>query len=228
MILNDINVILSSVTDFIYYHGTDTEEVANKIMQEGLVPPPIPEHKHKMTPIDNSIYLTPHIGYALIYALGGNIAGNKAPDNFINKNRYGYVFGVNIKQIRAKMSPDEDSVGDFLYHRLNKYDYISEDGNRIQWSHIPYELEQIASKYLTIRQWEKVKVQDDYADLCVAGKKLLKYMSDELKQKLIDLGAHVSYVGNLIPEYIWKVDKEQSELYKADGSNFFRIAEKIK
>lgn len=228
MILNDINVILSSVADFIYYHGTDTEEVANKIMQEGLVPPPIPEHKHKMTPIDNSIYLTPHIGYALIYALGGNIAGNKVPERWIKESRYGYVFGIDIKQIRSKLSPDEDSIGEFLYYALNIRDYINADGSKIYWSCIPPELRQLASECLTIKEMEKVKTQDDYADLCDAGKKILKCMNDELKQKLINLGAHVSYVGNLIPEYIWKVDKTQCELYKADGSNFFDITERIK
>lgn len=228
MLLNNINIILSNVTDFIYYHGTDTEEVANKIMQEGLVPPPIPEHKHKMTPVDNSIYLTPHIGYALIYAIGGNMAGHTVPERWIKESRYGYVFGINIKQLKSKLSPDEDSIGELLYYKFNKITYETQNGDKIPWNKIPYELEHLAYKYLTNKELERVEEQDDYADLCAAGKKLLKYMDNELKQKLIDLGAHVSYVGNLIPEYIWKVDKTQSELYKADGSNFFDITEKIK
>ena len=91
MVLTNINILLASVTDFMYYHGVNKEDIANKIMVEGLVPPPIPEHKHKMTPRDSSIYFTPHIAYALIYALGGNMAGYRINECFIEESRYGSV-----------------------------------------------------------------------------------------------------------------------------------------
>lgn len=195
-----------------YYHGTSSSKAAHGIFSKGIEPPNLDlRPQNKLTPVKGKVYLTTDLKYAVIYALGGDIAGSKALQRWIDEDRYGYVFIVDGKELKD-IQPDEDSVGEMLYDELK---------GKAGW------LAGFAKKVLTPLQLEKVMKYDDYADLATAGRKLVKEMSDKQKLDLIDAGAHVANEGKVNFKQCWRIDKSKSEELKEDGSNFFQLAEKV-
>lgn len=210
-----------------YYHGTSIEKNGESILREGIKVPDLTTRKGKLRPMDGQVYITPYIFYAQIYAIGGDFAGNNyTPSEYEQENagRYGWIFVIDGDQL-SDIQPDEDSIGDMLYYLLNPA-YAEKqkhyDLSKIGW------LAELAKNRLTPIQYSKVKSYDDYGDLAMAGKKLVKIMTDAQKLGLIDAGAHVANAGNLIPAEAWKLDKFNVIDLKKDGSNFFKIAERIR
>lgn len=131
--------------------------------------------------------------------------------------KHGYLFVIDGKDIKD-IQPDEDNIGEFIY---NAFDNNYAKTNNLYW------LIRLASKYLTPLQLRNVKF-GEYNEWAHAGKKLMKYFTDEQKLQLIDLGAHIVYAGAIIPKECWRIDKLDSIKLKEDGSNFFEIATMIK
>lgn len=233
------NIILNILNDFCkigmakprdidfnktYYHGTDSESAAKSIMNEGKKSPDLElAPKRKLTPVIGKVYLTPDLKYGVIYALGANMIGQDLSDSLVSKNRFGYLFVVSGKEIKD-IQPDEDSIGEILFDLFSEREQIESkvDLSKLQW------LKRLAENNLTPLQLKKVKRYDDFGDLVVASKKLLKYMTDDEKLKLIDAGAHVAHTGGITVEKVWRIDKKKSKELNKDGSNFFEIAERVK
>ena len=74
----------------------------------------------------------------------------------------------------------------------------------------------------------KVIRYDDYADFAVAGKKMNKYMSSDIRDMVISLGSPVAQMGQMKFGRVWKFDKEQNGELKKDCSNFFELAKEVK
>lgn len=192
----------------VYYHGTSKEAGVLRIMAEGLLPDMRPDAKGFLKPVTGRVYLTPRLGYALIYALGGDMAGHVLlPSMFERDGLYGYVMVIPGSELRD-LQPDEDSVGELLYDK------------NIPW------LVSLARQILTPNQLSKA-LSGEYSWQANAGKKLLKWMTDEQKLALIDAGAHVAHGGKVQPSQCWRIDKRQSKDYARDGSNLFQLAERI-
>ena len=99
----------------VYYHGTPKSENAKSIMAHGINPPDLTGRSNYLTPVKGKVYITPKIDYATIDAIGGNVAGNKAPDWMLDSyGRYGYLFVIDGHQL-SDIQPDEDSVGEMIY-----------------------------------------------------------------------------------------------------------------
>jgi hypothetical protein len=217
-----------------YYHGTSKEENAKSILQNGIQPPDLTlKKKHKLTPEKGKVYITPALDYALIYALGYNMAGQDISDQYDVKEKkeiYGYIFVIDGKQLKD-IQPDEDGVGEILYDYVamkNGKSTLAGSGlNKEQLSKLKW-LDDLAKYVLTPLQYQKVIRYDDYADFAVAGKKLNKYMSEQQKLELIDAGAHIAHEGKIDFKECWRIDKRRSQELNRDGSNFFQIAEKIR
>ena len=64
-----------------------------------------------------------------------------------------------------------------------------------------------AKDCLTPLQFEKAKKYDDYADFAVAGKKLNKYLSNNMRNDIIKLGCPISVPGEVEIKQAWKFDK---------------------
>jgi len=218
----------------IYYHGTSDKKSAEGIFQNGIQPPDLTTRKKtKGIPVKGKVYLTPDLKYAIIYALGGDMASHDMSDwDEIKIEPYGYVFVIDGKQLKD-IQPDEDGVGEIL----NDYIAVIKDSKRpegvesklskeklskLKW------LDDLAMQVLTRLQYEKVRRYDDYMDFAVAGKKLVQTMQDWQKLELIDAGAHIAHTGKIDFKECWRIDKRRSQELKKDGSNFFEIAEKIK
>lgn len=93
-----------------------------------------------------------------------------------------------------------------------------------------------------LREWENMMASGSAWDAFVnhgdgelhkvvpAAKYMLDHtnMSAEQRLKLIDCGCHIAHRGSLKPDEVWEIDKTKSYFYKPDGSNFFKIAKRIK
>lgn len=192
-----------------FYHGTASREAAIGIAKHGIVAPEQKDRKGFLKPVQGKVYITPHLHYAQMYALGGDVAGS----SYKPKNDYAYVFKVPGYQLKD-VQPDEDSIGEMLS------DYRSKDRK-------PHWLDPLAAKHLGDTTYKKAK-EGDYAWGIRAGKTLVNKMSDDQKNEIIDkYGAHVAHQGTLIPSEIYRIHTSKIPLLKRDGSNFHEHAEKI-
>lgn len=221
-----------------YYHGTDREEAGTAILREGIRVPDLTTRKGKLKPREGKVYVTQNLRYAIMYALGGNMLGSNfwlnnmgnTTEFWKNQNgRYGYLFEISGKDF-IDIEPDEDSVGEM---------FAAAAGSGIADFHDTYEIANLKwlvdlANYavkvgaMTRLQLKRAKGYDDYGDLAVLGKKLIPLMSDVQKLELIDKGAHVAHAGNIKPVRAWRIDKVTAAELKKDGSNFFKIAKRIK
>ena len=194
-----------------YFHGTSSREAALGIAKNGIQPPDLTGKKGFMVPVKGKTYMTPHLHYAQIYALGGDVAGN---NSWKPKHEYGYVFKIPGHQLKD-VQPDEDSVGGLL----TQYNETGKAGP--DWLH------NLARKHLGATTYSKA-VDGEAAWQTRAGKTLLGKMSDSQKNELIDnYGAHVAHHVPVTPTDIYRIHTSKIPLLKPDGSNFFEHAEKI-
>jgi len=204
----------------IYYHGTPKAKNAIGIYERGIEIPDLTLRKGKLKPVEGKVYITPDIQYAIIYALGAAMLGHDMYNMVKNgyDERYGYLFSIDGKELKD-IQPDEDSIGEILYNCFKDKEY--EQKNNLFW------LTRIANQKLTVNQIRHVK-DGEYADWAASGKKLIKFMTDEQKLRLIDIGAHIGHGGNLSFKEAWRIDKAFYAKYlKPDGSNFFELADKV-
>lgn len=234
----------SSDVERTYYHGTSKEEAGKSIIKSReIIPPDLKNREGKLRPIEGRVYLTSDLKYSVIYCLGANMIGTDIPDSMIEKDgNYGYLFVIDGKSL-IDIQPDEDAVGRMvsdLVNRENIYNYNLDD---VQWledfaidilDNIPYESEDYEDEeeedygnifwYDTLLDAVKDRMADDGAQ---AGKILLDRMSDVQKLDCISAGAAISNKGSIRYSEAWRFDKRKSSQLKKDGSNFFRIAERV-
>lgn len=237
-ILNEINTIIASAfkTNFILYHGCPSTECYDSIRKHGLIPKINKDTKGKngkLTPMIDSVYLTKKLSYALIYAFWANMVGSLLTPDEVEKinngiySKYGYVFIINSNDISDNVKPDEDTIGELFYHKINNLDYSSETGLSIKHIDIPDFIINIASQYVNKTTYNRAVKYDDYGDLARIGKIIIRYMTVEQKLYLANLVDNISDIGPIIPEHCYRINKFDRYLYKADGSNFFDLAEKL-
>lgn len=193
-----------------FYHGTTRREAALGIAKNGIQPGVTKEKKVKnghLTPVVGKTYATHDIGYAQMYALGGDIAGHDTQMTHHKTDPHGYVFAIHGHQL-GHIDPDEDSVGEAVYKK--KHDWLNG----------------MARQHLTDGQQRRVK-DGEYSEWARSGKKLVKKMSDSQKLDLIRGGAHIAHDGPLQPHAVYRIHHNKIPLLKRDGSNFFDHAEKI-
>lgn len=200
----------SNLKQQVFYHGTTNRKAALGIAKEGIKAPDLEGKKGDLIPVKGKVYLTPHIHYAQIYALGGDIAGSQSSHHLRDKEQFGdhgYVFAVH-GQTLGHVQPDEDSIGEMIYKQH------------------PMWLHNYAKNTLHPTTYKKV-MGGEYAKFAVAGKQLVKKFSDNDKQSIIAAGAHVAHEGTVKPTEVYRIHRDKIPLLKRDGSNFFEHAEKI-
>jgi hypothetical protein len=231
-----------------YYHGTSTTKAAEAILSTGLQGVATQMRGH-LAPVAGRVYLTPHLRYAIIYALGGDYSHamreGYSPDGPIDP--LGYVFVVEGHDLQD-VQPDEDSVGEFLNHNSKPIQepWKKRDGSvAMQSDGEPYmrtvgyrcAMDQNDKTGCQIYYWLRDQVTEKqferiangwYAYFAAGGKRALKQMPDWMKIELINRGAHVAHGGVIRPSECWRIVKSQLNELKRDGSNFFQIAERIR
>jgi hypothetical protein len=210
--LQEIAALPIEFKDKNLYHGTDTIKAGESIFKCGyIIAPEIKGKKNKMTPVEGRVYLTPDLKYAVIYTIGANMLGEDLSHWLNGKDRedkFGYLFVIDKNDI-SDVQPDEDSIGEMISNKSPEW------------------LFNLAKKYLTNKQFKNV-MSGECDDWASAGKKLVKKMVDWQKLELITLGSHIANNGKIKFSEAWKFDKNKCEQLKRDGSNFFKLAERIK
>jgi len=192
-----------------YYHGFSKESNLKGILEHGLQAPDLSNRKGYLRPVEGKVYITPHLEYGIIYCIGGDMAGHEMSKNTLKEDgKYGFLTVMDGQQL-ADLQPDEDSIGEMIHHK------------KFSW------LNHLADYYLAANTIKKI-MNGEYQYFAKAGKVLVKRLSDTEKLALIDAGAHIAHGGKLIPKEIWKFDKTLSKELNKDGSNFFKLAERIK
>jgi hypothetical protein len=76
---------------------------------------------------------------------------------------------------------------------------------------------------LTFGQFNKIKT-GEIQYFAIAGKKLQKSLSAQMKLKLIDMGAHIAHNGGVKPYECWLFNKNNINKLDSKASNFFEFA----
>ena len=200
------------IKDTPFYHGTydrtggDGLEVAKNIASSGIRPPDLSGRKEtNLRPVEGMAYATPHLHYAQMYALGGDIAGS----SYKPKNTHGYVFSFTGKKL-TDVQPDEDSVGE-LFHSGKGPAYIHD----------------LAVKHASYHSRKKAK-EGEYEHFAKVGKSIIPHMTDEQKLDLIHShGVHIANKGNIFPDRVYRIPTDKIPVLKRDASNFFDHAEEL-
>lgn len=214
--LDEMAIPSNQVKGTVYYHGThgkddeDSLKVASNIANNGISPPDLSNTKnYALRPVIGKTYSTPDIGYAQMYAIGGNVAGSDITNSKYYKHKYGYVFAFHGKKL-SDVQPDEDSIGELIGTRKGP-----------NWLH------QLARKHVAPSVIDKAR-DGEYTAYARIGKNLVNKMTDEQKLDLIhNHGAHVANQGNIIPDRVYRIPLAKNHLLKRDGSNFFEHAEEL-
>ena len=231
--INEMAVLRDADRTKVFYHGTDTTEAAKGIVKDGLNPAQT-EIKYgkkntSMKPVAGRVYLSESLTYAMIYAIGGDMAGCDVSRDIPKLGQFGYVFAFSGESF-GDVQPDEDSIGGFLARWWEQGDYYRktypEWFSKAEATGGMRQLSYLAQQKLTPNMISKIK-DGDYAWWAKSGKKLIQFMSDELKLDMIALGAHVAHEGQIRPLKCFRFDRKDVVNMKRDGSNFFDFATEI-
>lgn len=169
--------------------------------------------------------------------------GRLQKDRDGNPSPYGYIFAINGKDINGDVVPDEDSIGEILcdlyeYEEARSnlakltpdhpnfkyltpmYERTIERGknepiNQPDAQSVRYELQYLASRYLTARQKENL-TSFEVAHQAAIGKKLQKYLSADTVRWMLDHGAHAAHTGAIHPTRAWRFLKKDAAKVKAE------------
>lgn len=203
-----------------FYHGTNSESKALKILQEGICPD-LSETQGLARPVDGHIYLAKNLKEAIPYLLGGAMAGHELPKEWINQSKYGYIFVVAETKLE-EYQPDEDQVGQAISD--NKFNWVDKYESFLE-NHPPLDEEEEEHQFHhNLLQ----QVRDgEYAAWIKAGHLLLPQLSSKEKKDIIEYYGNIAHKGVLIPDEAWQFDKTLSNLLEEDGSNFFQLAKRV-
>lgn len=192
-----------------YWHGTPDSGRASGILRDGIAPQSLEGRKGFLAPVKGMVYLTPSLQYAIIYALGGDMAGHSVPPSFMAKDGpTGYVFKVDRNDLTGAVQPDEDSVGEAIYRK------------KFWW------LNDMASRIVAPSRMSRL-MAGEYAYFASVGKQVMPHLTEEHKKAILSEGGHVAHRGAVKPSEAWEIDKRRSQELRPDGSNFFEIASQI-
>lgn len=231
---------LNEDTGSVYYHGTKTTSAAKSILRNGIQPPDLKGQRGHLTPMEQRVYLTQNLSYAIIYALGGDYLGHKAHPSSLKGAPYGFVFVVPDSELRGHLLPDEDEVGEAIHTAMDVLRQGTEKALQfINYATNPSFIRNVAEdvefcrqlvfaarSYLTPTQFKKIP-SGEYTYYASGGKRFIKTAPKWFLEKLIEKGSHVSHQGAVQPSECWKIAKKKSHLLQRDGSNFFDIAERV-
>ena len=221
----------------ILYHGTN-ESAGKAILKDGFIDPKGTEIKYgdrksSLRPQAGKVYMSHSIEYATIYAIGANMIGNEAwpSEQDIEKNgRYCYIFEFDQDDLTEEnIHPDEDGIGEILhlYFTKNKENntYDTSKFNSSLFSKIVA----LARDKLTGPQLTNLSHRFcEYSWFAKAGKKLMPYLTTEMSNLLIDMGAHTAHTGKAYIKRAYKFDRKKNKLLKSDASNIFELSLEVK
>lgn len=242
--------------DWPYYHGTPSAQVARTIMTDGLEPQTVATaiRRKNYTSQAGYVYLSPHVRYALNYAMGFfmedsdllkmriPIEGNEAKLAWMSKEHglYGFIFVIYASTIMEDLQPDEDVVGSLYNAAVDHEIHWALDGilSEDTYSRAQADPEALArfvayveSVVSPATRMKLHNVQDSDSAVGWAkkiGKMAVRKMDTTMKAWLLRIGSHAGSATLLLPDECWRFDRRKIGWVESDGSNFFELAERIK
>ena len=182
-----------------YYHGVYNYEVAEFVLTNGIVPPIKNRQASGLSPLKGSVYITPKINVAALYARG------------INKKqiiyRYGFIFKINGNEL-IDIYPDEDEIDSLMRSYLHYNKKITE--NPIIENPIPNFAVKIFDRIFTLLSENEIKTLTNDFDLkgrINICKKIVKMLLPDETLNLLNLNINISNRGKIIPNSVYVVDK---------------------
>ena len=210
------------IQDKTFYHGTygkpyagiTAEHAAQHIAIHGLLPmggQEPPKKETNLTPMHGHTYATSDIGYAQIYAIGGDLAGTSS---YKPKHTHGFVFAFKGKKL-SDIKPDEDKVGELYYQ------------HHAGTNKAPSWLLSLINKHTTDYSRKKAK-EGEYEHFAKIGKKVIPHMTPEQHLDIItNHSPAIANLGPIQPERVYRINTSKIPHLKRDGSNFFEHAEEL-
>lgn len=202
-----------------YYHGGSGASI-RQMAKDGYVAAPLETGNRYQSPLAGRSYLTKDLGYALIYALGGDMVGYQGNDpHYLDGPEGGIVL---VSPNEETLIPDEDWLGEkftsgfqgasnSIYETLKNQQALSQVFQNMQ-------------KQNKNKLWE-MSYQSMIGKMAI--RILMKYNPSYLKE-LAKESHSLSHEGNLKVLKAWVFDKaKDNPKFKKDGSNFFDIAQEI-
>ena len=210
--LCEMAVPTPEISNMTFWHGTKNKQNADEILKNGIKVSDVVS-RGSLVPVHGANYITPHIDYAAIYSIGGNVLGTKGAERDIENPKYGehgYLFKIHGSSLKD-VQPDEDSIGQLIHDRKG-----------------PGWLHNLANKHLSDKTMRDIK-NGEYRVFARSGKTLVKKMTDHQKLDLImNHGTHVAHFGVLHPDEAYEINRNDVKHIKRDASNIFDYAKRIK
>lgn len=189
------------------FHGTNNDVVGQRILADGFVAPPTQEqltakygkHSHQR-PVSGKTYVTRSPRYALIYALGANMAGKEdLLQHLLERDpkttRYGWIFEVQPEP-SARVSIDEDTIGEWAANGKFGLDKEGQQVGQVR----PGGFETL---------WQRAKFGYAAAQSAL-GKRLAKSLPEARMAELILHAENLTVSGPVKIVRAWRVDKANS------------------
>lgn len=197
----------------VLYHGTRSKESANEIIQSGFRGRLV-QGKEFLAPVKGRVYFSRRLSYAIIYAIGGDIAGRDG-----DYSGSGFLFEVEVSH-STELLPDEDSIGKFYENHYSAFRAGELEGfTRMAMYNIDV--------LLTDNQRRKI-IDGQYVYYAAGGKRALKKLPRETLDFLVSLpevNVSIHEKSVPLPKVCWEIDLGLIPELKRDGSNFFDLAE---
>ncbi len=210
--LNEMARPTPEIAKMTFWHGTRNKENADQILRNGIKVSDIVS-KSSFTPVLGANYITPHLNYAAMYSVGGDVLGTTGAESLIKRPEYGehgYLFKIHGSQLKD-IQPDEDSIGELLYMKRGP-----------KWLH------DMAQNHLSDKTLRDIH-DGEYSVWARSGKTLVKKMSDQRKIDLImNHGTHIAHFGVLHPDEAYEIHRNDVKHIRSDASNIFDYARRIK
>jgi len=182
-----------------YYHGVYNYEVAEFVLTNGIVPPIKSRQASGLSPLKGSIYITPKIYAAALYA------------REINKKqityRYGFIFKIDGNEL-VDVYPDEDEIDSLMRSYLHYNKKITEDS--ILENPIPNFAVKIFDRIFALLSENEINTLINDFDLkgrIKICKKIVKMLLPSEILNLLNLNINISNRGKIIPNSVYVVDK---------------------
>lgn len=206
-----------------YYHGCPDEQKAQQILATKTINPGniTVTRGSRATPVLGKTYLTQKLEDVLPYVFGFY-------NPLTGKEEYGYLFEVDSRSL-SDLDPDEDAVGSLVYAAVSGKHKDVEFGMDVSKldNYFWIMLKDKAKAILTRNQYQKVLLYNDFYDLILAGKKILKYLNYRDKLKIIELGCPVANSGSVKIKKAYRVDKRLRREIEKNSKKIFKLSTRV-